>query len=87
MIIHHVNCPFHRSHYEKLAQWQAMLQEMDTLQQHNTDASRTTKHVPSGSGAQVPVRSKFDFCIHVYNVSSNMVNVLHWLRHSNSNFW
>jgi len=45
-----------RSHYEKLAQWQAMLQEMDTLQQHNTDASRATKHVPSGSGAQIPVR-------------------------------
>merc|ERR1712039_707201 len=45
-----------RSHYEKLAQWQVMLQEMGTLQQHNTDASRATKHVPSGMGAQIPVR-------------------------------
>lgn len=46
-----------RSHYEKLAQWQAMLQEMDTLQQHNTaDASKATKLGSSGSGGQMPVR-------------------------------
>ena len=58
MITRHVNCLFDRSHYEKLAQWQVMLQEMDTLQQHNTDASRAAKHVPSVSGAQIPIRSK-----------------------------
>jgi len=45
-----------RCHYEKLAQWQVMLQEMDTLQQHSTDTSRSAKHGSGGNVAHIPVR-------------------------------